>query len=676
MARRQDEETEGKGVTTSRRSMLKLTAGAVTALGLSSVVGDVSAATTVNLGDEGLSPGDEIDSYLDDYFEDGIRAVVPEGEYVWEGDGLGGGYADAALIGDGEVVLRHRDGMHRSPTTRARSGTVAIKNITIRGECDGDDSRWRLEADDDADIVLENVSIPDGMEGDFGDATGIYVPPDHAGTLTLRNVHLEDFSNNGLYASAPGKPSDGQQGPVYVEGGLYKNNNVAGVRLGSNNSHAIGVTIVNDAESPDIGNDGTAQRGLRIREPGDDMLIEDCDIVHSWDGAASPVQFHPEADGTSGVIRDTRVLNNSGATAVTGGSAGGWTAEGLSITGDGDLSYPSEFDDVCVGDGCPVADTTVSDGSGGTDGGSDGSDGTDDGSDGGTTDPGRLFVVEAVSGGPKFSYEYTVAGTVTKVQDGTSLDAEGNDTVTDNGDGTVTVTGETGNGFGDSFRVDGEFAGFSADTAAENFTLYLDGSEVLPSALGGSDDSDGPTGSDSTRLEVVAVDGGPKFSYTFTTDAPLSKVSEGTRLDSEGNDTVTDNGDGTFTITGETGNGFGDSYDLTGEVTAFSATTDASNYTLRWGGEAVSTDELVADTTLPNAITFDGMGSDATATYAFEVSGEVAAGSGGSVDADDSVSGTTVQGSVTGDTDSYRFSGSLVGFTLDGPALVNIESNE
>lgn len=186
------------------------------------------------------------------------------------------------------------------------------------------------------------------------------MPPSHAGELTLRDVHLENFSNNGLYASAPGRPSDGQQGPVYVEGGLYKNNTVAGVRLGSNNSHAIGVTVVNDAESTDRGDNGTAQRGLRIREPGDDITIEDCDIHHSWSGTSSPIQLRPEADGATGVIRDTRVYNNSGATAVTDGCADGFTVDGLSITGDGDLSYPSNFTDVCVGDGCPKASRSLS----------------------------------------------------------------------------------------------------------------------------------------------------------------------------------------------------------------------------------------------------------------------------------------------------------------------------
>ncbi|WP_276261492.1 hypothetical protein [Haloglomus litoreum] len=718
MAERQGDDTDEKVATTgqerggkgsfSRRSLLKATGVAAVGVGLSQALGSVSAATRVNLGDEGLAPGDEIDPYLEEFFEDGNEVVIPAGEYEWNGDGIGGSFADAGLVGDGQVVLRHPDGMHRAPTTRATGGTVEFRNITIRGECDGNDSRWRLEAASDADLVLENVALPDGMEGQFGDATGIYVPPDHAGTLTLRNVHLEDFSNNGLYASAPGKPSDGQQGPVYVEGGLYKNNNVAGVRLGSNNSHAIGVTIVNDAESTDIGDDGTAQRGLRIREPGDDMLVEDCDIYHSWDGAASPIQMHPEADGTSGVFRDVRVYNNSGATAISGDTAtDGWTSEGISITGDGDLSYPSSLEDVCVGDSCPTADPDPSDGTDGddstststptatstptptptatatptptatatpTDDGSTDGGSTDGGSSGGSDTTGRLFVVEAVDGGPKFSYEFTATGPVTKVQDGSTLEADGNDTITDNGDGTFTVTGETGNGYGDSFRVEGEFAGFGASTDADNYTLLLDGDEVTADMLGGGGDDDPAPAS--TRLEIVAVESGPKFSYEFTTDGEPTKAADGTRLKAEGNDTITDNGDGTYTVAGVTGNGYGDSFDLTGEVTAFTASTEASNYVLRYDGAEVTVDELVAGPDLPNTISFDGMGSGDPATYRFEVSGEVSAGTGDSLESEDTISGTVVEGTVETGTDTYRFSGDLLGFDLEGSALATIEATE
>lgn len=675
MAERQEETTGKKESTTddrrtfNRRSMLKLAGVAVAGAGLTRTLGSVSAATTVNLGDKGLSEGDEIDPYLNDYFVDDTEAVVPAGEYVWNGDGLGGNYRDAALVGDGDVVLRHPDGMHRAPTTHATGGTVAVKNITIRGLCDGNDSRWRLQADDGAAIVLENFAFPDGMEGDFGDATGIYVPPSHAGELTLRDVHLEDFSNNGLYASAPGKPDGGEQGPVYVEGGLYKNNNVAGVRLGSNNSHAIGVTVVNDALSPDIGGPGTVQRGIRIREPGDDITIENCDVYHSWDGSASPIQLHPEADGATGVIRDTRVYNNSGSTAVTSGAADGFTADGLSITGDGDLSYPSNFTDVCVGDGCPTADPDPGSTTDSTDDTTTSTDDTTTSTDDGSTD-GRLFVVEATDDAPKFSYQFTTTGAVTKVEDGSTLSAEGNDTITANDDGTYTVEGVTGSGYGDSFRVEGEFAGFSADTGEEHYTLLLEGDEVTKDSLG----SDGEPAS--TRLEIVAVENGPKFTYEFVTDGELSKVKDGSRLKAEGNDSITDNGDGTYTVVGETGNGYGDSFDLTGEVTSFTADTAESNFVLRYGGEEVTVDDLVADQSLPNEISFDGMGTEETATYRFEVSGEVAAGSGGSVEDADTVSGAVVEGSVTADTDVYGFSGDLIDFSLSGAARVGIEVTE
>ncbi|MFC7177451.1 hypothetical protein [Halosegnis marinus] len=630
----------------------------------------------MNLGDEGLSPGDTIDPYLDEYFTDGTVAVVPAGEYEWNGDGIGGNFADAGLVGDGEVVLRHEDGMHRAPTTHATGGTVRFADITIRGECDGDDSRWRLQADEDADLVLENVALPDGMEGQFGDATGIYVPPSHAGTLTLRNVHLEDFSNNGLYASAPGKPSqDGQQGAVYVEGGLYRNNNVAGVRLGSNGSHAIGVTIVNDALSTDIGDEGTAQRGLRIREPGDDILVEDCDIYHSFSDSASPIQLHPGAEGGTGTIRNTRVYTETGASAVSYGSGvpDGWTVESLSITGDGDTSYPDGWSNVCVGGSCPVADPEPSDSettSGGSDDGSTGSE-----NDGGSAEgSGDLFVVEAADGGPKFSYEFAGTGTVTPVLDGSTLEADGNDDITTKEDGTYAVAGVTGNGYGDSFRVDGDIDSFTSTTAAENYTLLLAGDETTAGELVATDAGDEPT---TSRLAVEAVENGPRFEYEFVASGPVAPVEDAGTLKAEGNDTIVENDDGTYTVTGVTGNGYGDSFDVTGAVTAFSATVAESNFVLRVDDEPVSVAELVDGgdpEPLPNSIVFDGAGSAETTAYEFEVTGSVSAGD--SVEAGDAIEGTTVSGAVTEGVDAYRFSGDVASFSLDGPATVAIEDTD
>jgi hypothetical protein len=69
-----------------------------------------------------------------------------------------------------------------------------------------------------------------------GGRSGIYVGVGHEGTLRVVDCHFEEFGNNGIYAS-------GCPGDVQVIGGVYRNNNVAGIRLGGAGSFVEGATI-------------------------------------------------------------------------------------------------------------------------------------------------------------------------------------------------------------------------------------------------------------------------------------------------------------------------------------------------------------------------------------------------------------------------------------------------
>lgn len=102
---------------------------------------------------------------------------------------------------------------------------------------------------------------------------------------------------------------------------------------------------------------------------------------------------------------------------------------------------------------------------------------------GGTTEP-EGSVLELVSGADTstMSYEFTVEGSVTKRTDAGDLSAESNDDITQNDDGTVTVSGEAGNGYGDSYYVDGTVRSMS-DLDESKWTLRYDGEEVTVDTL-------------------------------------------------------------------------------------------------------------------------------------------------------------------------------------------------
>jgi len=106
----------------------------------------------------------------------------------------------------------------------------------------------------------------------------------------------------------------------------------------------------------------------------------------------------------------------------------------------------------------------------------DGSDG-DPGDDSGDTS--HQFAVIATEQG-EVTYEFTVDGSVERASNVPErLLAERNDTIREHDDGTVTVTGYTGNtGYGDSYVVTGDLLSFERTGGDAAFRLELDGTEV------------------------------------------------------------------------------------------------------------------------------------------------------------------------------------------------------
>ncbi|MGQ4556082.1 right-handed parallel beta-helix repeat-containing protein [Halobellus sp. GM3] len=543
----------------------------------------VNADTVVDLGEQGLSEGDVIDDYLEQYFESGVEVRIPEGEYEYHGSGLGGSHRNAAVVGMGEVIFTNEVGEYRE-TIEADGGVVEVRNITLRGAAElsrGEEARFRLQAGSDGHVLIDNFNLPDGV-ADPGNAIGFYTPSDHAGVVEIKNCYIANFSNNGIYASSPGKGSDGQ---VIVDSCFVRNNNITGIRLGSSESVARNCLVLNDKQAPHIYS-GSAinMRGIRIREAGDDLAIENCEIIHSYEGAGGPIVLHHGAEGGTGSITDTLIRNNTGTDAVLekGSAADGWTANNLSISGEGNLEYPSHFEGVCVGDDCPVptGDDPQNDGtSGGTDDSNtgdsttgdnstdtgDNSTDTGDNSDSSTdesdTDVGtggtELVIVTENSDGVQ--YEFTATGEITGLYDRSQYSADTGapaDEVTENDDGTWTATGATGGGgaSGDAFQYEGSMASFSASGDVDAMTLYADGTEVSADDLlaaggtgddessdaDGSDGSDG-SGSDDSRQKTVIFDGTAAetvAAYTFrvtgevTRDASISTAPQGNRFDS------------------------------------------------------------------------------------------------------------------------------------------------
>ena len=94
-----------------------------------------------------------------------------------------------------------------------------------------------------AGLVQNFVAREGGVVGRYNNGhgrVGIYVGPSIRGSLRFVDCHLEEFPNNGIYASrTPGR--------IMVEGGLFRNNDAANVRLSGDGSYVDGTRIEVDA---------------------------------------------------------------------------------------------------------------------------------------------------------------------------------------------------------------------------------------------------------------------------------------------------------------------------------------------------------------------------------------------------------------------------------------------
>jgi VWFA-related protein len=189
---------------------------------------------------------------------------------------------------------------------------------------------------------------------------------------------------------------------------------------------------------------------------------------------------------------------------------------------------------------------------------------TDPGSGGGD-DP-APFRVLADEGAGVIEYAYLVDGDAELITDGKNAagpagpDGVG-ETVTDHPNGTVTITGDVTGGGGDSFSIEGRPI---CTLRTGPVTLRFDGANVGPL----------PRCADVTtprRLVVLAADGADAFEYDVRVSGSAELITEGpnssTPAGSDGRgETVTDNDDGTVTISGIVANGGGDAFQIEGSV--------------------------------------------------------------------------------------------------------------
>lgn len=198
-----------------------------------------------------------------------------------------------------------------------------------------------------------------------------------------------------------------------------------------------------------------------------------------------------------------------------------------------------------------------------------------------------------------------------RVTDVSNMNAEDADAITQLSNGNWEISGATGGTgsegqpFGDTFQWTRNVQGtgivsFSSPAAESEYEVYIDGTAVDPSLLGGgSGNEDGPVDVEF----VVASDSSAGVSYTAHVEDEPEPVMDGTAMAAESSDSVTQNDDGTWLIQGSTGssdgNVYGDTFAWTHEgdgngILGWDADVSASEYSLEINGSEVDPSTLPA----------------------------------------------------------------------------------
>jgi hypothetical protein len=308
--------------------------------------------------------------YLIDYFSVydvanfGVVSTGPEPVTFVPADGdCRGGHPWAAFDSVSDLLLENvlfdfRDSSSGGPVHLLLHGDSTVRDVTYVGSCSNQISAFKMQVRDPQGTALfERVDARN--VDDNQSLTGTFVTSDHAGAVTFRDCILKTFSDNGLYASAPGLP-DGRDGRVDVVNCTYRNNNVANVRLGSTDSRASGVTVEVDSSVPGWGR--LNARGIRLRNRSG-QVVENCAVTFGTEAADSfgGVVFHPDNGGA--VVRDTQItVDRDGVPAVrafpvSDDGADAPVFENLAIDGaaTGGIAARIEGRDGTVFEGCTVA---------------------------------------------------------------------------------------------------------------------------------------------------------------------------------------------------------------------------------------------------------------------------------------------------------------------------------
>lgn len=236
----------------------------------------------------------------------GNPTTIPSGGHetfdVASGETWGGELIDVSASGAG-ATIRARNG-----------GGWTIENVGLRGTFNPrsgmpeGDSFMHIEPNGEA--LINNVYMGDGATGNR--TTGIFTNKDSSGSITFRNINVQGWNDNAIYASAPHESGSGNM-DVLFEDCYSANNQTSCYRAGRGTiSNCVGLR------------DANGTRGNRVvwaRAPGA-VEIVDCQIANrQGDGYA--VKVGNGGSSTCNARGDTVIEGREDGVNFSGGAQSG-----------------------------------------------------------------------------------------------------------------------------------------------------------------------------------------------------------------------------------------------------------------------------------------------------------------------------------------------------------------
>lgn len=675
----------------NRRSYLK--AGAATAVGTVGLSTNVAAETRDGISfngvvdavdDLGMDPnGNEpIDDKLDRAWGSGTLIEFPAGQYLvtrshnWYNDsniGMVGATGDRSdvefvfpegyndrflnvrkgrnwLFGD-FTVQQTNDNVTGVSCSFGPNDNATIQNLEIAGYNPRSKQRGMgfIVYDADGEATIDNyVRTGESAVGDYPTGTqALLVPSQHVGTLTIRDAHIENAGENGIYASRC-------PGDVRIEGGYFANNDIASVRIAGEGSSVRGATFLVDTDNTNNTGDYFNAGGLWIESGSRGYLggfVEDCDfIMESANNSRGLLRVQTTAGNVS--IRNCRFRNETrwGTIVAESPSRVSGSApiqvENCSITG-GSSSPTKGGIDITGRDGSEVSECCIS------------MEGQQNG-----------VVIEGAN-------NCTVRRSTIDVN-GQAIATPGSSVATSgiSHSGSCPLPSDSGTGSGGSNGTDSDTSS-SDETDSEDTTTEESSDEGGSSAgTSGGSGSDGGSSGSSEEMRTILLRSPDLSPYAFEVSGDLEiDAAYGTEDSVEGS-----------TARGLVAGG-GDRFRFTGEITSF---TIEGSPTVVVDGEEVdpsslgdgsssSEAEASSDEDAGDSAT-DGDGThtllirgDTFSPYEFTVSGDVSFNPAWGTD--DRIDGSTVRGLLAGGGDAYEFTGEITSFTIEGSPEVLIDGD-